>query len=219
MKGRNISARVIPALFLVGFLLSLGKWVTAEETTVATPDIRPSPVAAPDPAPGPRSTDPTPSPRMTHPDVVTQHSLTIGRAGNGYGKVTTNPGGPLFKKGTQVTLHAVPDDNSVFTGWSGGCSVSLPTCSVSMTADRNVTASFSLKTYTIHVHSPINGVIHPSGIIKANYGERRKFQVIPLPGFRVSEVLVDKASVGAVNSYTFNTITRDHVLEAIFVKK
>jgi hypothetical protein len=156
---------------------------------------------------------------MTHPDVVPQHSLTIGRTGNGYGKVTTNPAGPLFKKGTQVTLHAVPDDNSVFTGWSGGCSVSLPTCSVSMAADRNVTASFSLKTYTIHVHSPINGVIHPSGIIKANYGEKRKFQVIPLPGFRVSEVLVDKASVGAVNSYTFNTITRDHVLEALFVKK
>lgn len=219
MKARNRSARVIAALFLVGFLPSPGNWVAAEETTVATPDIPQFPVTAPDQAPGPRTTDPTPNPRMTHPDVVPQHSLTIGRTGNGHGKVTASPAGPLFKKGTQVTLHAVPDDNSVFTGWSGGCSVSLPTCSVSMAADRNVTASFSLKTYTIHVHSPINGVIHPSGMIKVTYGEKRKFQVIPLPGFRVSEVLVDKASVGAVNSYTFNTITRDHVLEAVFVKK
>ncbi len=209
MKTRNRSTRVIAALFLVGSLLSPG-WVTAEEVTVAAPEIRQIPVTAPDQASNPRT---------TQLDVVPQHSLTIGRTGNGHGKVTTSPAGPLFKKGTQVTLHAVPDDNSVFTDWSGGCSVPSPTCTISMTADRNVTASFSLKTYTIHVHSPINGVIHPSGMIKVPYGEKRKFQVIPLPGFRVSEVLVDKASVGAVNSYTFNTITRDHVLEAVFVKK
>jgi hypothetical protein len=51
------------------------------------------------------------------------------------------------------------------------------------------------------------------------HGEKRRFQVIPLPGYRVSVVLVDKVSVGAVNSYTFNNVTGDHVVEAIFVKQ
>jgi hypothetical protein len=88
-----------------------------------------------------------------------------------------------------------------------------------MTADRAVTASFSLRTYTIRISSPVNGVIHPSGTIRVTHGEKRRFQVIPLPGYRISEVLVDKVSVGAVNSYTFNNVTGDHVVEAIFVKQ
>jgi hypothetical protein len=56
-------------------------------------------------------------------------------------------------------------------------------------------------------------------MIKVTHGEKRRFQVIPLPGYRISEVLVDKVSVGAVNSYTFNNVTDDHVVEVIFVKK
>jgi hypothetical protein len=88
-----------------------------------------------------------------------------------------------------------------------------------MTVDRAVTASFSLKTYTIVVRPPTNGVIHPSGTVRATHGEKRRFQIIPLPGFQVSEVLVDKVSVGAVNSYTFNNVTSDHVMEAIFLKQ
>jgi hypothetical protein len=88
-----------------------------------------------------------------------------------------------------------------------------------MTSDRTVTATFTLKTYTIRVPAPINGVIHPSGTIKVAHGEKRRFQVIPLPGYRVSDVLVDKASVGAVNLYTFDGVRADHVLEVVFVKQ
>jgi len=56
-------------------------------------------------------------------------------------------------------------------------------------------------------------------MIKVSHGEKRRFQIIPLPGYRVSEVLVDKASVGSVNSYTFNNVTDDHLLEVIFIKQ
>jgi hypothetical protein len=65
----------------------------------------------------------------------------------------------------------------------------------------------------------MNGIIHPYGTVKAARGEKRRFQIIPLPGYRVSEVLVDKVSQGAINTYTFKEITADHILEAIFVKK
>jgi hypothetical protein len=30
--------------------------------------------------------------------------------------------------------------------------------------------------------------------------------------------LIDRVSVGAVNAYTFNNVTGDHTIEAIFVK-
>ena len=210
MKRRKMPVRAIYILCLVVFLLFPGNRVSGQGTTIATPDAQQDPVTAAGQAP---------TPPTMQPDVIPQHTLTIGKTGNGQGKVTNSPAGALFKKGTPVTLHAVPEANSVFTGWSGSCSGSSRTCSVNMTADRAVTASFSLKTYTIRVPFPVNGVIHPSGTIKATHGEKRRFQVIPLPGYRVSEVLVDKVSVGAVNSYTFNNVTGDHVVEAIFVKQ
>lgn len=194
MKRCKMPVWAISIFCLVVFLVFPGNWVSGQ----------------------------APTPPTAQPDVIPQHTLTtltIEKTGNGQGKVRSVPAGAFFKKGTPVTLQAVPEANSVFTGWSGSCSGSLPTCSLSMTTDMAVTASFSLKTYTIHVPLPANGVIHPSGMIKATHGEKRRFQVIPLPGYRVSEVLVDKVSVGAVNSYTFNNVTGDHVLEAIFVKQ
>jgi hypothetical protein len=160
-----------------------------------------------------------PTPPTAQPvPAAPQHTLTIEKAGNGQGKVASNPAGTVFRKGASVTLYALPEANAVFAGWSGSCSGSSKTCVVNMSADRVVTASFSLKTHTIHARLPINGVIHPSGTVKAVHGEKRRFQIIPLPGYHVSEVLVDKVSVGSVNSYTFNNVTGDHVLEAIFVK-
>jgi uncharacterized repeat protein (TIGR02543 family) len=148
-----------------------------------------------------------------------QTTLTMVRAGNGQGKVTANPVGPSYKKGTPVTLTALPAPYSTFEGWSGSCAGTNRTCTVVLSGDRTVTASFSLKTYSIQVRPPVNGVIHPYGTIKAAHGERRRFQIIPLPGFRVSEVLVDNVSKGAVNSFIFKEVTSDHVLEAVFVKQ
>jgi uncharacterized repeat protein (TIGR02543 family) len=150
---------------------------------------------------------------------IPQYTLKMSRAGSGQGKVSSNPAGDVFKKGTSVALRAIPDDNSVFAGWTGACSGTSTSCNLQMTSDRTVTATFTLKTYTIRVPTPLNGVIHPAGTMKVPHGEKRRFQVIPLPGYRVSDVLVDKTSVGAVNLYTFDNVRADHVLEAVFVKQ
>jgi hypothetical protein len=150
---------------------------------------------------------------------VPLNTLTIIRSGTGQGKVITNPPGPAFRKGDSVTVTAIPGPFSVFDGWSGNCAGASRSCTVILSSDREVTATFSLKTYTIHVRPPLNGVIHPYGTVRAAHGERRKFQIIPLPGYRVSEVLVDKVPQGPVNTYTFKQVTGDHVLEAVFVKQ
>ena len=42
-----------------------------------------------------------------------------------------------------VTLTASPNDGYVFTGWAGGCAGTSPTCTVTMTADTAVTATFT----------------------------------------------------------------------------
>jgi uncharacterized repeat protein (TIGR02543 family) len=210
MKRGNTPAWAITALYLAIFLFCFGNQASAQGTPKLPPDTRQDPVTA---------ADQTPSPPPTQSAPMPQHTLTIGRAGNGQGKVTTNPAGTLFKKGLTVTIRAIPDINSVFAGWSGSCSGASPVCPVILTADKTVTASFAIKIYTIRVPSPVNGVIHPSGLIKATHGEKRRFQIIPLPGYRVSEVLVDKHSVGAVSSYTFNNVTTDHAVEVVFMKQ
>jgi hypothetical protein len=202
MKRRNGPKWAIPVLGLTIFLFYFGDRVSGQGTPKAAPDARPDlPFAT------------------NQPPVILQPTLTILRNGNGQGHVRRNPAGPSFKKGTPVTLVAIPDPHSVFEGWGGACGGSLRTCSVIVSTDLTATATFSLKTYTIQVRPPVNGVIHPYGTVKALPGEKRRFQIIPLPGYRVSEVLVDKVSQGAVNTYTFKEITGDHILEAIFVKQ
>lgn len=76
--------------------------------------------------------------------------LTVFRAGNGEGTVSSIPGGiscgrdcqVTFAAGTVVTLTPSPAPGSVFTGWSGACS-GTGACSVRMDRARSVWASFS----------------------------------------------------------------------------
>ena len=148
-----------------------------------------------------------------------QYALTVKKTGDGQGTVASSPAGTLFNKGASVTLNANPGTGSVFSGWSGACSVTSHTCSVKVNSATNVTASFSLKILTITVATPSNGIIYPSGPVKVAYGAKRTFQIIPLPGHRVSDVLVDRVSVGEVNSYTFSNVVADHLIQATFVKQ
>jgi Subtilase family/Domain of unknown function (DUF4214)/Divergent InlB B-repeat domain len=81
-------------------------------------------------------------------------TLTVAKAGNGanQGRVTSVPSGidcllagsmcsATFDSNTVVVLSAAPGASSSFSGWSGACSGT--TCTVTMSADRSVTATFS----------------------------------------------------------------------------
>ena len=81
----------------------------------------------------------------------TTFPLTVSKTGAGSGTVTSNPAGiscgvtcsAAFATGTMVTLTAAPAAGSTFTGWSGSCT-GTGACTVTMSAARAVTASFSI---------------------------------------------------------------------------
>jgi uncharacterized repeat protein (TIGR02543 family) len=144
------------------------------------------------------------------------YTLTISKTGTGNGILTSNASGTSFPAGTVVTLTAVPDVNSTFDGWSGECTGTLPTCTLTMNADTAVTATFTLKTYTITAQAGTGGTISPSGSITVNYGANQTFIVILNTGYRIADVKVDGASVGVVSSYVFTNVIKDHIIEVIF---
>jgi len=67
----------------------------------------------------------------------------------------------------------------------------------------------------------INYFLSPGGTISPldslfNYGETVTYRFLPDEGYKIKDVIVDGVSVGAVTSYTFENIDRDHELKVIF---
>lgn len=83
------------------------------------------------------------------PPLLRQHSLQI--SVSGAGAVSLVPGGlqcrtscsSRFTPGQSVVLTATADDGFQFTGWSGACSGTNATCTLSITSELNVTAAFA----------------------------------------------------------------------------
>jgi hypothetical protein len=48
-----------------------------------------------------------------------------------------------FADGTVVTLTAIPPLGKAFAGWSGACAGLVPTCTLNITANTSVKASFT----------------------------------------------------------------------------
>jgi phospholipase C len=79
-------------------------------------------------------------------------TLGVILSGTGKGIVTSNPAGincgptcsATFDPGTPVTLTATAATNSSFVGWGGACTGSNPTCTVTLSASQQVTATFNV---------------------------------------------------------------------------
>ena len=79
-----------------------------------------------------------------------QFALTLTPVGGG--SITPQPASPTgsYDADSIVTLTATPDASSQFTGWSGDCSGTSVTCTVTMDAAKSVTATFTLQ-YSLSV--------------------------------------------------------------------
>jgi hypothetical protein len=86
--------------------------------------------------------------------TLEQYELTVTLAGNGAGTVTSAPVGidcatdgasdcaEVLDYGTVITLTAVADAGSTFTGWNGACT-GTEDCVVTITEAVAVTATFT----------------------------------------------------------------------------
>lgn len=88
-----------------------------------------------------------------------QSTLTVNKEGAGQGSVSSNDSKincgatceTSYPANSQVVLTATPAAGSVFSGWSGGgCAGTSPTCNLTMTTSRTVTATFNLVTTVFH---------------------------------------------------------------------
>jgi hypothetical protein len=92
-------------------------------------------------------------------ELANQFTLDLQMAGTGSGRVSADTGdidcsvdnavesgicNADLKSGTLLTLTAIADEGSTFTGWGGDCSGAGP-CLVTMDRAKNVTATFSLE--------------------------------------------------------------------------
>jgi hypothetical protein len=85
--------------------------------------------------------------------------------------------------------------------------------------NHTITASFSANpTYTITATAGANGGISPAGATPLLGGLSQTYTITPNSGYRVNQVLVDNVNVGAVTSYSFNTVNADHTISASFVQ-
>jgi uncharacterized repeat protein (TIGR02543 family) len=103
-------------------------------------------------------------------------SVTVGTGG-------TVSGGGSYGYGTSANITATPDTGYSFSGWSGAgvTDSSAATTTVNMTADRSVSASFTLNNHTLSVTAGTGGTVSGGG----SYGLWNDLPVSRRPQIRV----------------------------------
>jgi hypothetical protein len=70
--------------------------------------------------------------------------------------------------------------------------------------------------YTINAGAGSGGTISPSGNRTVSAGANLTFTIRPSTGYRIAAVRVDDVSAGAISSYTFSNVSRNHTIYATF---
>jgi uncharacterized repeat protein (TIGR02543 family) len=161
---------------------------------------------------------------ITITDAVEAFSLTVSKTGSGSGTVTSDPAGidcgedcsESYNQGTLVTLTAIANPGSTFTGWSGaGCS-GTGSCNITVDAVKSVSANFDLIEYTLDVTTEGSGTVtkDPNKDTYA-YGEEVTLTATPDLGWSFSGWSGD--ATGSTDTVTI-TITGNTTVTATFTQ-
>ncbi|MFR6394777.1 MAG: choice-of-anchor J domain-containing protein [Oscillospiraceae bacterium] len=72
--------------------------------------------------------------------------------------------------------------------------------------------------YTITATAGEGGSITPAGEVSVKEGASQTFAIAAQEGYAIADVLVDGQSVGTVDSYTFENVTANHTIAAVFTR-
>ena len=129
----------------------------------------------------------------------TSYQLTTSASGNG----SVSPASGTFPEGESVTLTATPDVGWAFDHWSGDASGSENPVTVTMDADKNITANFVQITHSLTTTVDGNGTVTPASG-DYTYGESVEITATPAQGW-----VFDHWSGDASGSENPVTITMD----------
>ncbi len=120
-------------------------------------------------------------------------------------------GGGEYHYGETVTVIAEPNTGYHFLGWlEDGSEVSPDEAyAFEVTKDRNLTGVFAVNIYIIKATAGEDGAIDPSGEVEVIHGADVSFDITPIPGHFIEDVMVNEESVGPVESYTFYDVSED----------
>src|SRR5207245_11709163 len=142
--------------------------------------------------------------------AITHHTIVVSAAAHGNitpaGSVAVNDGdGQSFTIAADAHYHIL--DVKV-DGVSVGAVASYSFSNV--TADHTIEATFAITQHTLAASAGANGSITPAGSVAINDGDGQSFAIAPDAHYHILDVKVDGVSVGAVASYSFRNVTRNH---------
>jgi mannose/cellobiose epimerase-like protein (N-acyl-D-glucosamine 2-epimerase family) len=164
--------------------------------------------------------------------IVTDHTITAAfsplpvytiTAGAGAGGSITPSGvTTVFENGT-CSYTITPDagyriESVLIDGVPAGAVSTYEFTNIVNNHTINVTFT-AVPTYTIAASSSAGGTITPAGSVTVSEGASKTFSITPLNGYEISGVSVDGQAISSVSTYTFNNVTENHTINAMFALK
>ena len=165
--------------------------------------------------------------KIADAEAAKYHNVTLSGAGTGA------TGAGSHAEGTTVNIYAGTKSGYTFNGWTSDnvtvLSASSKNASFVM-PDKDVTVKANwvyngggssgggYTYYTIKATAGVNGSISPTGNVSVREGRDQTFTITPNKGYAVAKVLIDSKNVGAVKSYTFENVKKNHTIEVVFMK-
>jgi uncharacterized repeat protein (TIGR02543 family) len=125
------------------------------------------------------------------------YSLTVVAVNGG---VVKNPDQVSYVSGSSVVLTATPNAGYTFTSWSGDATGTTNPLTVNMNAAKNITANFTINSYSLNVVS-LNGVVTKSPVqVSYDYGTSVGLTAVANTGYTFASWSGD--ATGIINPVT-----------------
>jgi len=131
------------------------------------------------------------------------------------GTVAINPNQTSYNYGSTVVLAPTADTGYTFTGWSGNATGNANFLSVLMDDNKDITANFTINTYTVAVSTNPSTLSHqPTGGGTFNYGTSVTVTAVANDLFTFRDWTENGTQVSTSSSYTFTMPAGNRTLVA-----